>query len=337
MSSVGRTASNRRAGWTPRARARRRLQPRARVVESLRRRVCRRRLVVRASSRPCAAASAGAVSSRASSRPYAAASVGGSRGGRRRPGRERPTSRQPWWSASPWWPAALAHVPVQASPAARPRRSSHPKRHRAQAAPASSVPATARCSIKSAMLRPPRVDSSRYELPCHLRPLPQLSVRLLLTRSIVPLAARAAMAVPRTSAVSPLPGSSSYARNAPPAGPLGREGGGSGRRRRGRARPPGGIWEEGASRSRARPPRRAHGGPRPRPRRSAARRAGVRAAQPPAQVRRACRRQPVLGARRASELGPVFALPASLPPVSSAPCSRPKPVWYGMRGLDVRF
>ena len=91
-------------------------------------------------------------------------------------------------------------------PRARPRRSSHPKRHRAQAAPASSVPATARCSIKSAMLRPPRVDSSRYELPCHLRPLPQLSVRLLLTRSIVPLAARAAMAVPRTSAVSPLPG-----------------------------------------------------------------------------------------------------------------------------------
>ena len=91
-------------------------------------------------------------------------------------------------------------------PRARPRRSSHPKRHRAQAAPASSVPATARCSIKSAMLRPPRVDSSRYELPCHLRPLPQPSVRLLLARSIVPPAARAAMAVPRTSAVSPLPG-----------------------------------------------------------------------------------------------------------------------------------
>ena len=150
-------------------------------------------------------------------------------------------------------------------PRARPRRSSHPKRHRAQAAPASSVPATARCSIKSAMLRPPRVDSSRYELPCHLRPLPQLSVRLLLTRSIVPLAARAAMAVSRTSAVSPLPGSSSYARNAPPAGPLGREGGGSGRRRRGRARPPGGIWEEGASRSRARPPLRAHARTAPPP------------------------------------------------------------------------
>ena len=44
-------------------------------------------------------------------------------------------------------------------PRARPRRSSHPKRHRAQAAPASSIPVTARCSIKSAML-------------CHLASIP---------------------------------------------------------------------------------------------------------------------------------------------------------------------
>ncbi|KAG2597141.1 hypothetical protein PVAP13_5KG198014 [Panicum virgatum] len=229
MSSVGRTASNRCAGWTRRARARRRLQPRTRVVESLRRRVYRRRLV-RASSRPCAAASAGAVSSRASSRPYAAASVGGSRGGRRRPGRERPTSRQPWWSASPWWPASgaarwrrggaacwrrggpsprFAHLaggggrrPLTAlelgssarssstrtggrgrrtsaracpsQPRARPRRSSHPKRHRAQAAPASSVPATARCSIRSAPtpapLRRPTSRGPRRTTTCSSSP-----------------------------------------------------------------------------------------------------------------------------------------------------------------------
>jgi len=159
MSSVGRTASNRRAGWTRRARARRRLQPRARVVESLRRRVCRRRLVVRASSRPCAAASAGAVSSRASSRPYAAASVGGSRGGRRRPGRERPTSRQPWWSASPWWPAALAHVPVQASPARDPAGAVTPSD-------------TERKLRRPPLFRPPRAAPSNPPCSGHLASIP---------------------------------------------------------------------------------------------------------------------------------------------------------------------
>ena len=90
--------------------------------------------------------------------------LGGSKGGRRRPGRERPTSRQPWWSASPWWPAALAHVPVQASPARDPAGAVTPSD-------------TERKLRRPPLFRPPRAAPSNPPCSGHLASIPPATSR----------------------------------------------------------------------------------------------------------------------------------------------------------------